>query len=87
MTSWIAGLFASGQRSQLNPSNGASNFDDGNNNGNVSWLEERRKEQPKTLEKEEEESEAARPPYLHVSKHTLGYTPRSRLKLSLSTWL
>lgn len=69
MTSWIAGLFASGQRSQLNPSNGqdtASNFD-GSNHGDVLWLEKRRKEQPKTLEKEEEESKASRPPYLHVS--------------------
>lgn len=69
MTSWITGLFASGQRSQLNPPNGqdtASNFD-GNNHGDILWPEGRRNEQPKTLEKEEEEGSTARPPYLHVS--------------------
>lgn len=71
MTSWVAGLFASGQRSQLNPSNGqdtACNFD-GSNDGDILWPEGRMEEQSKTLAKEEKETEAARPPYLHVSTH------------------
>lgn len=75
MTSWIAGLFASGQRSRLNPSNGqdtACNFD-GSNHGDILWSEGRRKEQSKPLEKEEKETEAARPPYLHVSTHWGGF--------------
>lgn len=74
MTSWIAGLFAPGQRSQLNPSNGqdtARSFDRSNNE-DILWLEGRRKEQPKTLEKEENVGEAARPPYVNVSMHWVG---------------
>ncbi len=69
MTSWMTGLFAPSQRPHRIPPSGHEPTSpyDVSDHEDISQRRGRRKELHQVLEEEEKE-EAARPPYLHVSK-------------------